>query len=135
MKKILKNIKENYKLVLVMLIVGLFFGWLFFHSSGESPAADKISEANAEHDHSDEKATIWTCSMHPQIRSDKPGKCPICGMDLIPLSSLTPAEEQIIPNAIVMTPSAAKLAEIQTIIVKRGTPEKSLFLQGKAHGR
>ena len=132
MKKILKNIKENYKLVLVMLIVGLFFGWMFFHSSGESTAADKISEANAGHDHSDEKATIWTCSMHPQIRSDKPGKCPICGMDLIPLSSLTPTEEEIIPNAIVMTPSAAKLAEIQTIIVKRGTPEKSLFLQGKA---
>ena len=27
----------------------------------------------------------WTCSMHPQIRSDKPGKCPICGMDLVPV--------------------------------------------------
>ena len=21
--------------------------------------------------------TIWTCSMHPQIREDHPGKCPI----------------------------------------------------------
>lgn len=27
----------------------------------------------------------WTCSMHPQVRSDKPGKCPICGMNLIPI--------------------------------------------------
>ena len=25
----------------------------------------------------------YTCSMHPQIHQDKPGKCPICGMDLI----------------------------------------------------
>ncbi len=25
---------------------------------------------------------IYTCPMHPQIRSDKPGKCPICGMTL-----------------------------------------------------
>ncbi len=25
----------------------------------------------------------WTCSMHPQVRMDKPGACPICGMDLI----------------------------------------------------
>jgi hypothetical protein len=25
----------------------------------------------------------YTCPMHPEIRSDKPGKCPICGMDLI----------------------------------------------------
>ena len=28
-------------------------------------------------------AVIWTCPMHPQIQMDKPGKCPICGMDLV----------------------------------------------------
>jgi CopA family copper-resistance protein len=26
---------------------------------------------------------IWTCPMHPQIKMDKPGKCPICGMILV----------------------------------------------------
>src|SRR6185369_14352290 len=26
---------------------------------------------------------IWTCPMHPQIKMDKPGKCPICGMTLV----------------------------------------------------
>ncbi|MDQ2808451.1 MAG: hypothetical protein M3Z04_16310, partial [Chloroflexota bacterium] len=29
-------------------------------------------------------ATVWTCPMHPEIRQDGPGQCPICGMDLIP---------------------------------------------------
>ncbi len=29
----------------------------------------------------------YTCSMHPEIISDKPGKCPKCGMDLIPVSA------------------------------------------------
>ncbi|MEO5640393.1 MAG: copper-translocating P-type ATPase [Sphingomicrobium sp.] len=29
--------------------------------------------------------TIWTCPMHPQIRRDAPGACPICGMALEPL--------------------------------------------------
>ena len=28
--------------------------------------------------------TIWTCPMHPQIRRDAPGACPICGMALEP---------------------------------------------------
>jgi Cu(I)/Ag(I) efflux system membrane fusion protein len=27
----------------------------------------------------------YTCSMHPSVRSDSPGKCPICGMELIPV--------------------------------------------------
>jgi len=27
-------------------------------------------------------AVVYTCSMHPQIRESKPGKCPICGMEL-----------------------------------------------------
>lgn len=26
---------------------------------------------------------LWTCSMHPEIIRDKPGTCPICGMDLV----------------------------------------------------
>lgn len=26
----------------------------------------------------------YTCSMHPEVHSDKPGKCPKCGMTLIP---------------------------------------------------
>lgn len=29
-------------------------------------------------------AVVYTCPMHPQIRESKPGKCPICGMNLVP---------------------------------------------------
>jgi hypothetical protein len=29
-------------------------------------------------------ATLWTCPMHPEVISDKPGKCPKCGMTLVP---------------------------------------------------
>jgi Cu(I)/Ag(I) efflux system membrane fusion protein len=28
----------------------------------------------------------WTCGMHPAIRSEEPGKCPICNMDLVPVT-------------------------------------------------
>lgn len=28
-------------------------------------------------------AAMYTCTMHPEIKSDKPGKCPKCGMDLV----------------------------------------------------
>jgi Cu+-exporting ATPase len=32
------------------------------------------------------RGTIYTCPMHPQIRRDHPGNCPICGMTLEPLN-------------------------------------------------
>ncbi|USQ74616.1 heavy metal translocating P-type ATPase (plasmid) [Roseomonas mucosa] len=32
-----------------------------------------------------QKAAIYTCPMHPQIRQQGPGNCPICGMALEPL--------------------------------------------------
>jgi Cu(I)/Ag(I) efflux system membrane fusion protein len=30
---------------------------------------------------------IYTCPMHPYYTSDRPGECPICGMDLVPVDS------------------------------------------------
>ena len=30
-------------------------------------------------------AGYWTCAMHPSVHSRTPGKCPICGMDLVPV--------------------------------------------------
>jgi Cu(I)/Ag(I) efflux system membrane fusion protein len=30
---------------------------------------------------------VWTCSMHPEVRRDEPGRCPICGMDLVRIRS------------------------------------------------
>jgi len=38
--------------------------------------------------------TIFTCSMHPEIKKDKPGSCPICGMELIPEKGDTESEEE-----------------------------------------
>ncbi len=57
--------------------------------------------ANAPHSHShggqtaDDPAThvVYTCPMHPQIRRDAPGSCPICGMALEPLMPL-PNDDQ-----------------------------------------
>ena len=42
----------------------------------------------AQHAHTDqtkeqEKVTVYTCPMHPEIKESKPGKCPKCGMKLV----------------------------------------------------
>ena len=47
------------------------------------------------------KGTIYTCPMHPQIRQEGPGNCPICGMALEPLE--VPAEAGPNPELVDMT--------------------------------
>lgn len=134
MKNILNTLKQNYRLFLAVLASGLILGWLFFNDADHSRDAKNISNADDTHkghDHSKDAATTWTCSMHPQIKQDKPGKCPICAMDLIPLSKMTSQDQESDPNELVMSPSTIKLADIQTIKVKMATPEKTLILQGK----
>ncbi|MDX2429604.1 MAG: efflux RND transporter periplasmic adaptor subunit, partial [Bacteroides sp.] len=133
MKNIINKIKENYKLSLGIFIIGLFLGWLLFHpSKDELRQLDQI-EGHEGHDHASEDPTTWTCSMHPQIKQDKPGLCPICAMDLIPVATAQSSGENMDPDEIVLSESAAKLADIQTQTVSYGMAQKTLYLQGKVH--
>ncbi len=46
-------------------------------------AAKAKEKAGATAPKAPEAAAVWTCSMHPEVRESKPGKCPKCGMNLI----------------------------------------------------
>ncbi len=115
----MKNKKTTY-IAISTLVLGLLLGWMIFGS------ADKSSNSAEAHDHSEE--TIWTCSMHPQIRANEPGACPLCGMDLIPLSSDSEDEN---PMEIRMSPTAMQLANVQTSIVSKQKPVKEVRMNGK----
>ena len=115
-----KLILNKYLKNSLLLIAGLFLGWLFFYHSGNKMIDNK--EQNTE------KSTIWTCSMHPQIRMDKPGLCPICAMDLIPLEQNTSIIDD---DAIEMTDEAVKLADIQTTVISKQLLVKDVKLYGK----
>ncbi|MEI7424143.1 MAG: efflux RND transporter periplasmic adaptor subunit [Prolixibacteraceae bacterium] len=106
----------------LLLTAGIFLGWLLFHSSNVViETSNQVSEFK--------KPEIWTCAMHPQIRMDKSGKCPICAMDLIPVSQSGSAG--IDPSAIHLTTEAIQLANVETSIVTSGKPVREIRLFGK----
>ena len=67
--------------------------------------------------------------MHPQIRMAEPGKCPICGMDLIPL--VQNSTSSIDTDAIHLSKDAAQLANVLTTVVTKNKPVKEVRLFGK----
>jgi Cu(I)/Ag(I) efflux system membrane fusion protein len=68
------------------------------------------------------KKAIYTCTMHRQIRSEHPGQCPICGMDLVLESSLEKKDDVSPGNdstaadvhAVKLSPSQQVLANVRT---------------------
>ncbi|WKN31935.1 efflux RND transporter periplasmic adaptor subunit [Porifericola rhodea] len=113
---------------LLMLGLGMLLGWLVWMPATEDPE---------EHEHEfvpteTAEGTVWTCSMHPQVRQSEAGDCPICGMDLIPLEE---EEGEANPYQLTMSAEAVRLANVQT--TKVGSPgtyeeeSKALLLNGK----
>jgi len=63
--------------------------------------------------------TIFTCPMHPQIRQPTPGRCPICGMTLVPAASLSGTDLDEL--AVTIQPAQRRLANIQMAPVESGS--------------
>lgn len=74
-------------------------------------------------------ATVYQCSMHPWIKSDKPGgKCTICGMALVAVTG--DAATFTDPNLVTLTPAAASVVGVQTAEVRRAPLVRTLRVTG-----
>lgn len=77
---------------------------------------------------------IWTCSMHPQVRKDKPGKCPICGMPLILVDTGKGKSSQgrsTNDPMLTLSEHARAMASVETVPVERRKLFKELGAVGK----
>jgi len=77
-------------IVVASLALGVFAGRLLPSGSGAGGSSGSAQHAHADATSTSRPApagTVWTCSMHPQIRQAGPGECPLCGMDLIPTAA------------------------------------------------
>lgn len=116
---------NNYKIIkLALKIEGLFMRIVFLFSIIITfslligGCSGKNSDQTANQKNS--QKFYYTCTMHPQIHLDKPGNCPICGMELI-----KKAESQDIENSpkdmegmISLSKNRINAADVSTIKVK-----------------
>ena len=101
-----------------LLIVGLLS--LFFIASCEKG-----------NDHTGHQDT-YTCPMHPTVISDKPGTCPVCGMDLV--RKARPGEELKIADdlaGLLRSPNETVVSSVKTILPEYKTMPITIEASGK----
>jgi len=116
----LKTSGKTYLFMALALLIGFFIARGIY-----TPAADQDSEVSQSHGEEE----IWTCSMHPQIRQDHPGTCPICGMDLIPLEKSSDSDSH--DNLVSLTSTEMRRAGVRTIEVGSAENSSDIYLSGR----
>ena len=106
--------------LLAAFVVGLMLrGGKSNKAQGSRSAAAEVSQT---------APSFYTCSMHPQIQLPKPGRCPLCPMDLIPVSS---AADESQTQDLVLSKRAMKLADVVTARVERRFVTAEVPMVGK----
>ena len=75
------------------------------------------------------KILYYQSAMHPWIKSDKPGKCPICGMDLVPIYANEGGTNSI-AGGITLNASSVTAIHVQTGAVERRTLRHTMRVAG-----
>jgi len=108
-------------LTLAVFVAGyLMRAWLAPQSAAQPAQAETEAEVQ-----------LWTCSMHPHIKLPKPGRCPICSMELIPLARDKEGAEAAPMRRFTTTPAAAALMDIQVSPVERRFVTAEIRMVGK----
>lgn len=109
----------SISILLLVLASGYYIG-----QGGGKRAPTPLSSASTP-----AKKQVYTCSMHPQVRMDKPGKCPICEMPLIPANAVE--AEKDAPPTLSLSEHAIAMASIETTPVEYRDLTRDLRAVGK----
>jgi len=85
------------------------------HAGTGQPTPEAITASR------ESEIAYYTCSMHPSVRAHEPGKCPICGMTLVPVSRAEAATGTIVINE-----AERRQVGIATSLVERRSLTKSI---------
>jgi Cu(I)/Ag(I) efflux system membrane fusion protein len=112
--------RSRLLIFIIVIVLAFAFGYLL---RGGEPKTQQAPQEQAE-----AAVKFWTCAMHPQIQQPGPGQCPLCGMDLIPVTDSRQGGGE---SSIELSPSAVKLAGIMTAPVERRFESVEVRLDGK----
>ena len=113
-----ENPKKIHVRLGITFVFGMGIGWCMSPLSSEPSRSVQAEDTSK----------VWTCSMHPQIQQSESGGCPLCGMDLIPL---TEGDVGVGDADIHLSERAMMLASIETTLVQSEPVVKEIDVRGR----
>ncbi len=126
------NKKIAIPLLAIILAAAAGGGWYLWQKKHSAAGGDQKTAQGKQ---------LYTCSMHPFIIKDKPGLCPICGMELIKkidtgaaggAAVQTPEQKQqaAMLGQVSISPAQRVMANIDTVAAKKTTMNKEINAVG-----
>jgi multidrug efflux pump subunit AcrA (membrane-fusion protein) len=112
--------KTILMIVLVAVMAGTGAWWIISHRAPSPPSITATAGR---------KILYYQSAMHPWIKSDKPGKCPICGMDLVPIYANEGGTNSTV-GGITLNASSVTAIHVQTGAVERRTLRHTVRVAG-----
>lgn len=116
----------------ILLYVFLVISFMACDFASKSSQEQEMAHVHAE-------KTIYTCPMHPEIRQENPGHCPICGMNLVKVENSHDNHERELEvkkdASINISPYQADLVGIKPLQVIKKNVDYSLPVSGRVLSR
>jgi membrane fusion protein, copper/silver efflux system len=125
-------VNHRTAIVLVSLITLVAAGAGYLLGSARSGSGGRSNAPGASGNIADAPSKakqVYTCSMHPQVRLDQPGNCPICEMPLIPAASATTAAGEA--PMLQLSEHALSMASVETVAIERRRLSRDLRAVGR----
>src|ERR1035437_3654488 len=114
------TVMKTFLLIVLALAIAIPATWFAAHHD-DHPAS--VSESPERH------VKYYQCAMHHQIKSDKPGRCPICGMELTPIYEGVSNTDSD-PSIVELSPVSQRVLHVETTTARKVPLVKSLRVAG-----
>src|SRR5471030_1409941 len=116
----------KHKIVLIVLLAAGGGAGAVWMAERHPPASATTASAGR-------KVLFYQSAMHPWIKSDKPGKCPICGMNLVPIyEGDTGMDTNMTPGTVRLNASSVSVINVQAEAVTNRPLTRTLHFGGRS---
>ncbi|HEX8295172.1 MAG TPA: efflux RND transporter periplasmic adaptor subunit [Chthoniobacteraceae bacterium] len=110
-------------LVVIGLLVAAAGGW-WLGARHDHSASSSVADSGGQ------KIKFYQSPMHPWVKSEKPGTCTVCGMELVPVREGGSAAEGTTTDIVMLPEGSPNIAGVKVVEVKRQPLARTLRVAG-----